>query len=207
MAHGLKLEQGRTWMQRQDSAHLNNAPSTVECVLSTSSSSSSAAKPVKKASLLNWLCWAKFWSTYIGKDKTARVLHFATRGLSYALKGSEYGAILKTFSRQISIHRKTFRIMRWFDEFRKTRDAFRASPGRCIWFFDVSNRLLKAFHIMLDNVSWLTWSELIPTKTMMRVCGQDNKTSFASVKLYNGRLRLTSVSAPSSKTGRLIRRC
>ena len=55
----------------------------------------------KIASLLSVECWAKFWSGYVGKDKTARLLHFTFRGLSWALNGSEYGEMLKLLSRQV----------------------------------------------------------------------------------------------------------
>lgn len=119
-------------------------------------------KQLARAQFTNLRCWAKFWSTYTGKDKTARVIQYASRGLKWYLQSRNPNSILAAnlniLSKNISTSRVTFRLFRWVDEWFKFVDSSRSGYRGSLKLCDTSANLLKCVFIFMNNIYFLlTW--------------------------------------------------
>lgn len=73
-----------------------------------------------RAHMSSFRCWGKFWSTYTGKDKTARIIQYSSLFVKWYLQlhnsDSVWAANFEAMSKNVSRGRLTFRLFRWIDE-------------------------------------------------------------------------------------------
>ena len=113
----------------------------------------------KQAQLSNPRCWGKFWSTYTGKDKTARILQYSFRALSFYMRAhnpdSEFAATIQKVSKDVSKGRTVFRLFRWIDEYYKFVDALRSDYKGTLKLTACITTFVKGSFILMNNVYFL----------------------------------------------------
>jgi|EP01046_Picozoa_sp_COSAG06_P061197 hypothetical protein len=122
----------------------------------------------RRAEFTNPRCLAKFWTSYTGKDKTARVIQYFARFMKWYLRlsnpDSVWASNFDAMSKNVSFARVTFRLFRWMDEWYKFRDtllsAKTSDPG---WLCELINGMFKFGFIAMNNFYFLLVCEKKPS--------------------------------------------
>ncbi|WFD27970.1 Peroxisomal membrane protein PMP27 [Malassezia nana] len=104
----------------------------------------------------------KFWSTTVGRDKSARAVQYLARFLAWYFTTA--GATKETVTRfssiksSIALSRKLFRIGKFLEHFQAALKAL-AMPDPVLKVLAVGRQLGYAFYLMLDALQWVHGSK------------------------------------------------
>jgi hypothetical protein len=104
--------------------------------------------------------WGKYFSSYKGKDKFARTIQYGSRfACFYVLEAdpnSFVGGRLKKLHKNLSINRKSFRLFRWINDFRKARVAFYSKDKNLLKkLLRLAAEISYFMYALHDNCNWL----------------------------------------------------